>query len=131
VFVPSETPFQDYGTDQMTLFKAIVRGKKKVSRRLSEECQDLVKQILVTKSSHRLGCLAGGDKDIREHPWLADVNFTKLVQKKFRAPWKPDIKDALDVREFDNWDHMNTPDHNAPLSTKEQLQFNEIDNIMH
>lgn len=126
-----ETPFQDYGTDQMTLFKAIVRGKKKVSRRLSEECQDLVKQILVTKSSHRLGCLAGGDKDIREHPWLADVNFTKLVQKKFRAPWKPDIKDALDVREFDNWDHMNTPDHNAPLSTKEQLQFDEIDNIMH
>ena len=126
----AETPFQRYGTDQMTLFKAIVRGKKDISKRLSEECQDLVRRILEPKSINRLGCLARGDKDIREHPWLADVNFSKLVQKRFRAPWKPDIKDALDVHEFDNWDHMNTFDHDAPLSATEQQQFKEIDEII-
>ena len=131
-FSPSsilETPFQEYGTDQMTLFKAIVKGKKKISRRLSEECQDLVQKILVSKSSERLGCLAGADKDIKDHPWLADVNFNKLVQKRFRAPWKPQIKDALDVHEFDNWDHMDTFDRDEALSDKEQEQFKEIDEI--
>ena len=124
-------PFDEFGANQMSLFKAISKGKKTIAQGLSEECQDLIKQILVPKSSYRLGCLAGGDKDIREHPWLAKVNFTKLIKKQFRAPWKPDVKDALDVSQFDDWDEeMDTLDTDAPLSNEEQEQFKEVNDIM-
>ena len=124
-------PFDKFGDDQMSLFKAISKGRKTISQGLREECQDLIKQILVPKSSYRLGCLAGGDTDIREHPWLAKVNFTKLIKKQFRAPWKPDVKDALDVSEFDDWDEeMDTKDTDAPLSNEEQEQFNQVNDIM-
>jgi serine/threonine protein kinase len=124
-----ETPFGAAGSDQMTLFKAIARGTYKISKRCNEVVEDMVRRILVTKPSLRLGSLAGGEQDIKQHDWLSDVDFDKLVQKKFRAPWKPSLADDLDVSEFDNWDHMAADERTAPLSSEEQAQFTEIDSI--
>ena len=125
----AETPFAASGTDQMTLFKAIVRGNYKISKRCIPAVHDLVKRILVTRPSNRLGSLARGDMDIKEHEWLADVNFDKLREKKFRAPWSPTITDPTDVSTFDNWDHMAQDERLAPITKTEQTQFKEIDAI--
>lgn len=127
--VTGDTPFAASGSDQMTLFKAIVRGNYKISKRCNSIVSDLITRILVTKPSNRLGSLAGGEMDIKTHQWLVDVNFDKLRQKKFRAPWKPDIKDSTDVSEYDNWDHMAADEKLAALSTKEQSKFAEISSI--
>ncbi len=124
-----DTPFQDHGIDQMTLFKGIVKGKYKISSRASEDVEDLMRKILVTKPQYRLGNLAGGTKDIKTHPWLKDVDFNKLSKKVFRSPWKPDVKDPLDVEAFDNWDHMVKEEKEQPLKKAEQAQFAAIDEI--
>lgn len=113
----------------MTLFKAIVRGNYKISKHCSAVQTDLIKRILVTKPSKRLGSLAGEAMDIQTHDWLADVNFDKLRQKKFKAPWKPPVKDAIDVSGYDNWDHMEKDEKLKPLSAKEQKEFAEVHNI--
>ena len=77
------TPFHAYGQfDQMTLFKAIVQGKSKIRSTIGVDAKDLIEKILVNKSSLRLGCLAGGDGDIKKHKWLEDIDFHKLVDKK-------------------------------------------------
>lgn len=124
--VTGDTPFAASGSDQMTLFKAIVRGNYKISRRCNSIVSDLIQRILTSKPSNRLGSLAGGEMDIKTHQWLVDVDFDKLRQKKFRAPWKPDVKDALDVSEYDNWDHMAEDEKVTPLTSKEQTKFAEI-----
>ena len=124
-----DTPFQDHGADQMTLFKGIVKGKYRISSRASKEVSDLVKKILEIKPQYRLGNLAGGAKDIKTHKWLKDVNFNKLSKKVFRAPWTPTIKDPLDVEAFDNWDHMEKDERECPLTGKEQKLFAELDKI--
>lgn len=127
--VTADTPFADSGTDQMTLFKAIVRGNYKISKRCIPTVADLVERILVTKPSNRLGSLARGDMDIKEHAWLADVNFDKLRERKFRAPWRPTIKDPTDVSTFDSWDHMAKDERLALITKTEQAQFKEVDEI--
>lgn len=124
-----DTPFAASGTDQMTLFKAIVRGKYKISPRCNDVVKDLITKVLETQPAKRLGSLAGGDMDLKKHAWLADVDFDKLKQRKFKAPWKPEIKDALDVGAFDNWDHMAKDEKTMPLTSKEQVQFAEVDLI--
>jgi serine/threonine protein kinase len=121
-----DTPFQDHGADQMTLFKGIVKGKYRISNRASKEVADLVKKILEIKPQYRLGNLAGGAKDIKTHDWLKDVNFNKLSKKVFRAPWTPTINDPLDVEAFDNWDHMEKDEKESPLTGKEQKLFAEL-----
>jgi len=118
-----DTPFQEHGVDQMTLFKGIVKGRYKISSRASEHVEDLVRKILVTKPQYRLGTLAGGTKDIKTHEWLRDVDFNKMAKKVFRAPWKPPVSDPLDVSAFDNWDHMVKDEREKPLTKEEQKAF--------
>jgi len=124
------TPFHAYGVDQMTLFKAIVQGRSRIRSVVSADARDLIERIIVSKSSLRLGCLAGGDRDIKKHKWLQDINFHELVDRKIEAPWKPAYKNALDCSEFDNWDHMKAHKRPAPLTKREQEQFKDFDNIL-
>lgn len=122
------TPFDNYGTDQMTLFKAIVNGKMKVLK-MTSSASDLIKRVLVTKPSHRLGNLAGADLDLRKHPYFKTVNYDKIIEKKVQVPWKPELKDALDTSDFDNWDHMSADERDKPLTGKEKKRFAVFDEI--
>lgn len=129
--VTGETPFQEHGVDQMTLFKGIVKGNYKISRQAGVIVEDLIKNILVTKAQYRLGNLSGGCNDIKTHPWLKDVDFNKLSKKIFRAPWAPNVKDPLDVDAFDNWDHIAKKDgREKPLTENEQKHFSELNSII-
>jgi len=122
------TPFNEYGTDQMTLFKAIVNGKMKISK-MSSQAHDFIKRSLTTKASHRLGNLAGADLDIKTHPYFKTVNYDKIIEKKVQVPWKPALKDATDTSDFDNWDHMSADEKDKPLSAKEQKRFADFEEL--
>ena len=75
-----KTPFHE--KDQMALFKAINRCKPQISPLIQLDARDLLQRILVRKPSNRLGCLAGGNEDIKNHKWLKGMDFHQLVEKK-------------------------------------------------
>lgn len=122
------TPFYIKGIDQKGLFKRIVRGKWNVppGAQLSKPGLDLLFGMLQKRSTERLGCLAGGYRDIKNHPWFREVNFVKLVKKQIKAPWVPKVEDPLDTSCFDVMDDANDNDFGKgkkPLSKDEQLVF--------
>jgi len=119
------TPFDKYGTDQMTLFKAIVNGRYKISR-MSTQATDFIKRVLVTKPAHRLGSGRGADMDIKNHPYFTKTNYDHIMEKNVPVPWKPNVKDALDASEFDNWDHMEANDIEIPLTAVELKKFSRF-----
>ena len=123
------SPFYTPNIDQMTLFKRIVKVNYSFPSKCkaSSDAKDLIAKILVLNPSKRLGSLAGGQNDIRDHPWLASITQEALLKKEIAAPWKPKIKSPTDTSNFDNWDHLQdkqTVKH-APLSKKEQDMFSE------
>ena len=109
------TPFYEEGMDQITLFRAIVRGSFEFpkSGSMSAEAEDLIMRLLVVDPSQRLGSLASGLKDIYRQSWFSDMNFDRLKRKEIRAPWVPKISDPLDTANFENWDHL--PDKDKAL----------------
>eukprot|EP00566_Odontella_aurita_P000411 CAMPEP_0113529652 /NCGR_PEP_ID=MMETSP0015_2-20120614/2512_1 /TAXON_ID=2838 /ORGANISM="Odontella" /LENGTH=868 /DNA_ID=CAMNT_0000428305 /DNA_START=333 /DNA_END=2939 /DNA_ORIENTATION=+ /assembly_acc=CAM_ASM_000160 len=123
------TPFYDHGIEQLELFKKIVQGRFIFPRSLmSTEARDIVRKLLTVRPSNRLGVLAGGDRDIRGHPWFADFDFDAMMNKEIKAPWVPKLKDPLDVSNFDNWDHLDTPPDKKQkaLNVKEQDMFKDF-----
>ena len=122
-----ETPFYEEGMDQMALFKSIVKGSYDIpsSARMSPEAKELLKAMLVTDPSRRLGSLAEGSKGIYHARWFSDMNFLALRQQGIKAPWTPNIKDPLDGSNFEDWSHLKDKDSekNPPLSAKEQAIF--------
>lgn len=124
------SPFYTPNMDQMTLFKSIVRVNYSFPQRCkaSQQAKDLISRILVLSPSKRLGSLAGGDHDIRDHPWLASLSTSDMLEKRIKAPWKPKIKSATDTSNFDRWDHLEDKQalKVAPLSAKEQQLFSDF-----
>ena len=119
-------PFYDEGMDQIALFKKICSGSFKVPSSLSVEISDLVTHMLKLAPNQRLGSFAGGDNDIKNHGWFGNFDFDALVETRLKAPWKPNVKNPLDVSMFDNWDHMDTKSHQKPLSSNEQKLFEDF-----
>ena len=125
------TPFMSYGIDQMTLFKRIVQAKYTFPRSnvVNDEAQDLIKRLLVNRQANRLGCLARGDLDIREHPWFgSSINTEQLLKKEIKAPWVPKIKDPLDSQYFDSYKHIEREPQKmeTKLSPSQQLLFKDF-----
>ena len=62
---------------------------------MSEEVQDLIKNLLEKDPLQRLGT-KGGMKEIIEHPFFADIDFDKLHMKQLDATFLPDLSDDMD-----------------------------------
>ena len=126
------TPFYARGIDQKGLFKRIVRGKWNIPKEHNKTTRAAIEFIwgmLQRRPTERLGCLAGGYRDIKNHAWLQEVNFGKLIKKKIQAPWVPDITDPLDTSNFESLDDAEDEDFlkgKAPLTAKEQLVFQDF-----
>jgi len=127
-----KTPFYAPGIDQKGLFKRIVRGKWNIPKehnKVNRTAVEFIWGMLQRRPAERLGCLAGGYRDIKKHPWLQEVNFGKLIKKKIQAPWVPDIADPLDTSNFESLDDAEDEDFlkgKKPLSPKEQLVFQDF-----
>ena len=53
---------------------------------MSDECKDFIIKCLDKDPMKRLGN-NGGVKEIMAHPWLTDIDATKLVAKEYSAPY--------------------------------------------
>jgi protein kinase A len=125
-----QTPFYDHNIDQITLFKRIVHGRYRFpSSSFSEDAQDLISGMLANKLTQRLGCLAHAERDIKDHPFMGDINFGKLGKRLMKAPWVPVLMDPLDASCFESWDHLDDKEKVGDykqLSKKEQAIFHEF-----
>jgi serine/threonine protein kinase len=128
------TPFYSHKITQMILFKRIVRSDYCFPdwADCSETAIDLIERVLVVNPNHRLGALAGGDSDIRNHPWLASVDPADLMNKSLPAPWVPHVgEDEFEGNNFENWDHVQRKlarrnQDELVLTQKEQERFKDF-----
>ena len=96
--------------------------------KLTDAAMDLLRGMLAKRPADRLGCLAGGYRDVKQHPFFREVNFTKLVKKQIKAPWRPEILDPLDISHFESFvdrDGKGMKDR-KPLTEDEQLVFRDF-----
>lgn len=121
------SPFYSHGTDQVSLFKRIVQVKYSFPGGIvSDVAKDLIQRLIVRRQANRLGCLARGDNDVRDHVWFKRLDNKMLLHKEIKAPWVPSIRDPLDASHFDSYRHIESePVPQKPfLSTHQQELFN-------
>lgn len=53
----------------------------------SPEGVDFINRLLARRPEQRLG--AGGIKEIKQHPWIKDINWRKLASKEIESPFIP------------------------------------------
>ncbi|RFU72955.1 hypothetical protein TARUN_9301, partial [Trichoderma arundinaceum] len=61
--------------------------------------KDLLTKLLNRDPKKRLG--ANGSAEIKAHPFFHDIDWRKLLQRKYEPTFKPSVADAMDTANFD------------------------------
>jgi len=119
-----DSPFYMDNTDQMSLFRRIVKVEYQCPAYVSDDAKDVIKKLLTRRQASRLGNLCCGHLDVTEHPWFTSLDFQELNERKIKAPWKPKITNPLDSSNFDDFSHAEREINDVEtLSDKEQKLF--------
>lgn len=87
-----------YTTNRDELFEKIKFGQLKYPAYITANCRSLLENLFQKNPDKRLG--VNGAKEVKTHPWFANVNWKMLINKEIKAPFIPVIKSPLDVGNF-------------------------------
>ncbi|XP_056623812.1 ribosomal protein S6 kinase alpha-5 isoform X2 [Triplophysa dalaica] len=62
--------------------------------------KDIIQRLLIKDPKKRLGFGPSGAQNVKSHPFYQKMNWEDLAAKKVPAPFKPVIRDELDVSNF-------------------------------
>ncbi|CAD8196387.1 unnamed protein product [Paramecium octaurelia] len=74
-----------YANEREQLFDNIRKGPLKIPRSLSTEAKSFIVALLNRDPNKRLGANLDGE-EVREHPWLASVNWKDCYDRKLKPP---------------------------------------------
>ncbi|XP_034431309.1 protein kinase C eta type isoform X2 [Hippoglossus hippoglossus] len=94
-------PFEAENEDD--LFESILNEEIVYASWLGAEAVNILKAFLTKNPTWRLGCVAseGGESAVTSHAFFADIDWEKLEHRQLEPPFKPRIKTAEDVNNFD------------------------------
>lgn len=93
---------------------------------ISSSAKDFLAGMIQRDPTRRLGSLAGGERDLFAHAFLASIDFNELRRMAIKAPYVPNIKDPLDATNFQDWSHLEDKSHKKYKSlTKKQEEIFE------
>uniref|UniRef100_A0A8K9XR03 Ribosomal protein S6 kinase n=1 Tax=Oncorhynchus mykiss TaxID=8022 RepID=A0A8K9XR03_ONCMY len=67
---------------------------------MSPLAKDLIQRLLIKDPKKRLGSGPDGADNVKKHPFYQNINWEDLAAKRVPAPFKPVIRDELDVSNF-------------------------------
>lgn len=76
--IVSIPPYFNPNKDQ--LYENIIKAPLKLPGFISEECQNLIKNLLIRNPQERLGA-TDGFQEVKAHPWFSAVNWEKVYNR--------------------------------------------------
>ncbi|XP_056591879.1 ribosomal protein S6 kinase beta-1 isoform X1 [Triplophysa dalaica] len=87
----------------------ILKCKLNLPPYLTQEARDLLKKLLKRNASQRLGAGQGDAIDVQVHSFFRHINWDDLLACKVEPPFKPFLRSADDVSQFDSKFTSQTP----------------------
>mmetsp|Transcript_81459 Transcript_81459/g.230833 ORF Transcript_81459/g.230833 Transcript_81459/m.230833 type:complete len:108 (+) Transcript_81459:2-325(+) len=86
----------------MGIYQKILAGKVYFPKYFDKNAKALVKKLLIADLSKRFGNLKDGHKDVLQSKWFATIDFAVLEKLEMPSPFKPTMKDANDISNFED-----------------------------
>jgi len=104
-------PFYADSGNNIDTYRNIQRHKGVVNFHPSQgynptaSAKDIITALLRPNPALRLGCLKAGTDEVKAHAFFKGYDWQALLQKRYKAPYLPPIKNNLDVANFpDDYD---------------------------
>ncbi|KAG8728233.1 camp-dependent protein kinase catalytic subunit [Ceratobasidium sp. 423] len=101
-------PFFSEEPNPMRLYERIRAGRIEYPRHFEPGAVDLMRGLLVTDLSLRLGNMIGGSKDVFNHHWFSEVPWERLANKEVQPPYVPQLGGDGDASQFERYNEEDT-----------------------
>ena len=102
-----DSPFFNEDMDEIEQFRCVIEDPvPEIAEPVSPEAWDLILKLLTKDPKRRLGSRKRGELDILHHKWFKDLTLSELRKRTITAPWTPDMKDAFDTSNFEDWTEL-------------------------
>lgn len=81
------TPF--HSSTMESLVRKVEKGVVKFPKYLSDDCKDLISQLLQVNPKIRIGAGESDIGEIKQHKWFSSVDWSKLLRKEVSPPYIP------------------------------------------
>lgn len=95
-----------YADDPMNVYEKILSGQVSIPSQFSRGLGDLIKKLLKTLQSKRLGRIKGGASSVMKQKWFSGFDWNSLLDRKLEVPMKPDMKSSEDLSNFDAYEEL-------------------------
>jgi len=94
------------------IYEKILGGRISFPSHFDPNAKDLIRKLLASDRTRRLGNLKGGAMDVKTHKWFKGVDFEALEQRRVPAPIIPEVDGEGDISYFEKYDDPvdNEPD---------------------
>ncbi|RNE98177.1 protein kinase A, partial [Trypanosoma rangeli] len=119
-FIAGYPPF--YDDTPFRTYEKILSGRFKFPNWFDARARDLVKGLLQTDHTKRLGTLKDGIMDVKNHPYFHGANWDKLYARHYPAPIPVKVKNPGDTSNFERYPESQE-DRASPLTAAQQAEF--------
>jgi len=88
-----------YSQNINIMYQKILNGELRFPSYVSPEAQALLEGLLTRDVDKRLGSRAS--EDVKRHPFFKEIDFDKMEKKQLEAPYKPKVKNDIDISQID------------------------------
>ena len=109
----------------MEVYKKIVSGHVEIPPNFSSPLTDLIRKLLNTSKSKRLGRTMGGGGAVMQHNWYLDFDWDAHLEKRLEVPLRPRTQEVLgedSVASVADSKDSPDPSPNARMSASQQSQ---------
>ncbi|XP_053674358.1 uncharacterized protein LOC128724661 [Anopheles nili] len=92
------SPFSSEATPETT--RRILETDAVIPENISPEATDFIRKLLVKDPKRRLGSGKNDAADLKSHPFMQSINWSRLIKKQLNSPFPPVVEDELDTRNF-------------------------------
>jgi len=88
-----------YSQNINIMYQKILNGELRSPSYVSQDAQSLLEGLLTRDVDKRLGSQSG---EVKKHIFFKDIDWDKLERREMEPPYKPKVKNELDITQIDN-----------------------------
>jgi protein kinase X len=110
-----------YDNDQFITYKKILSGKIEFPRHFDYAAKQVLRKLLNTDQSQRLGSIKNGGEEIKREPWFVGISWVDIYARRIEPPIKPIVTSAGDTGNFDSYEELDPKQ--VPLPARYEVQL--------
>ena len=108
----------------MGIYQKVLTGKFATPKHMDVKARDLIKRFLAIDRTKRIGCLANGTADIKDHKFFRHQwSWQALAMKQMTSPYVPPVRAAEDTSMFE--EYPDSDEISDPIDAEDQELFDQ------